>query len=167
MNLETDGGHGVLVNNMLHARNMNESGIDDEDEFNPDSNNNFKFTNQQMELLEKQRNEMITTKESVNKVLESIKILTKVTENSLEDNEQMNKEHQYWRKQVLLAENSLNAKIEASQTENSQKSDKNLDHEISELEAQIEQKRAQIRGQIATNMGLEEKLQRMLDNLVG
>ena len=159
------GEHGHLVDNMLKVREQGSKQINNDDT--DDHNANYeakpiKFTSQQMKEFENKRNDLIETQKAIEKLSKSVIPLSKAADYAQEDADQMSKEHQSWRQQVLFAEKNLQKIYNKTVV----KSNNELTGKIKQLEAEVEHKKAQIRSQIYQNILLEGKLNKLTEAIV-
>ena len=91
---ENGGGHGALVENMLKVRESaeNKTGTTD-----PENAQKYELNSQQKKEVERSRQELIKTQETIQELSRAIVPLAKAADFAQEDSDQMAKEHGQWR----------------------------------------------------------------------
>jgi len=150
--------HGALVENMLKVResannNNNDSGIVE----------NFELNSQQKKEVERRRQELIKTQETIQELSRAILPLAKAADYAQEDSDQMAKEHQQWRTQVAQSKQHLSHIYHR----NVVKSNDKYRAKVLQLEQEVENKKAQIRAQYYQNTTLEERLNKLTQAILG
>ena len=88
-----NGGHGALVENMLKVRESAENKTGTE----PENAQKYELNSQQKKEVERSRQELIKTQETIQELSRAILPLAKAADFAQEDSDQMAKEHGQWR----------------------------------------------------------------------
>lgn len=155
----TEGEHGALVQQMLKVRD--EAGAKRSGAL-VDDDQPLKLNSQQMKEFERRRQDLIKTQETIQELSRAILPLAKAADYAQEDTDQMSKEHVQWRNQVTASKQQLRHVYQRTVV----KTNDRMKAKVSQLEQEVEHKKAQIRAQYYQNMLLEKRLNALTTSIL-